>query len=90
MKRTAAVFLIGSLLALVLVVSAVPAFGQANPQSSCLGIGGSTETALGGPGERADISHEFIQDAQDAGSTAGASFSVFAQEHLGSIDACFG
>ena len=89
MRRTFVAFLVGAILALMLTVGAIPAFGMASPHASCLGIGGSTETALGGPGARADISHEFIQDARDTGSTPGASFNFFAREHLGSVDACF-
>ncbi len=90
MRRTVVLFVVGAILALMLTVGATPALGIANPQASCLGIGGSTETALGGPGARAEISHEFIQEARDGGTTPGASFSSFAVQHLGSVDACFG
>jgi len=90
MSRTVVLFLVGPILALMFTVGATPAFGASNPRASCLGIGGSTETQLFGPGARADISHEIIQDARDTGTTPGATYSVFAQEHLGSIDACFG
>lgn len=75
--------LAGSILVLVLTVSATPAFAGANPNASCLGIGGSTETALEGPGGRADIAHEVIDvAAPEAGTTPGGVYRTFAREHL--------
>lgn len=90
MRRIVASVTVGAVLTFVPIVGAIPAFAAASPQASCNGIGGSTETALGGPGARADISHEFKNDAAGAGTTPGGIYKVFAQEHLGSIDACFG
>jgi hypothetical protein len=75
---------------MILVVGAMPAFAAASPQASCLGIGGSTETSLEGPGGRADISHEVKGDAEEQGTTPGAIYSGFAKQHLRSGDACFG
>lgn len=75
--------------ALVLSSGPTPAFA-ADPNASCLGIGGSTETALEGPGARAEIAQEVIGLAAENGTTPGAEYGVFAHEHLGSGDACFG
>jgi hypothetical protein len=86
MRRIFVLLTVALVMALMLVVSAMPAFAAASSQASCLGIGGSTETALEGPGGRADISHEVIAEEGTPGST----FSFFAQEHLGSGEACFG
>ena len=66
-----------------------PAFA-ADPNASCLGTGGSTETALFGPGARAYISEFIIELAAEKGTTPGAEYAVFARQHLGSVDACFG
>jgi hypothetical protein len=85
MRRIVAL-LVGSVLALVLTAGATPAFAEANPNASCLGIGGSTETALSGPGGRADIAHEVI----DEFAPPGDQYAIWAQEHLGSGEACFG
>jgi hypothetical protein len=85
MRRILAL-LVGSLLALVLTAGATPAFAEANPNASCLGLGGSTETALSGPGGRTEISHEVIGDVAPPGSL----YSFWAEEHLGSTEACFG
>jgi hypothetical protein len=81
--------LVTILSALVFSAGATPAFA-ADPNASCLGIGGSTETALGGPGARADIAHEVIDLAAEDGTTPGAQYVVFAHEHLGSVNSCFG
>jgi hypothetical protein len=85
MRRIVVMLAVAAVMALMLVVSAMPAFAVASSQASCLGIGGSTETALEGPGGRTDISHEIIAEG-----TPGSTFSFFAQEHLGSGEACFG
>ena len=80
MRRIVALLTVAALMALMLMVSALPAFAVASSQASCNGIGGSTEAVFGGPGARADIAHEF----------GGADFSFWAKQHLGSVDACFG
>lgn len=90
MRRLAKLLLAAATLAVSLVLGASPASGMANPNASCLGIGGSTETALFGAGARADIAHEVNQIAQDTGSTPGETYAFFAHEHLGSVGACFG
>jgi hypothetical protein len=85
MRRMVAL-LVGSALALVLTAGATPAFADANPTASCLGIGGSGDKAL-----RAEDAHETIDVfAPDAGTTPGGVYRVWAQEHLGSGEACFG
>ena len=91
LRKKLAVLVAAALMALmILVVGAMPAFAAASPQASCLGIGGSTETSLEGPGGRADISHEVKGDAQAQGTTPGAIYNGFAKQHLRSGDACFG
>ena len=85
MRRIVAV-LVGGLLALVLTPGTTPAFAEANPNASCLGIGGSTETVFSGPGGRADIAHEVI----DESAPPGGLYTTWAQEHLGTGEACFG
>jgi hypothetical protein len=80
MRRIVVMLTVAALMALMLVVSAMPAFAVANPNASCNGLGGSTETALGGPGARAEIAHEFT----------GADISFSAHQHSGSVEACFG
>jgi hypothetical protein len=89
MRRRILAAVVTILCALVLSAGPAPAFA-ADPNASCLGIGGSTETALGGPGARADISEFIIDLAAENGTTPGAEYGVFAHEHLGSVDACFG
>jgi hypothetical protein len=78
--------LVGSILTVVLTAGATPAFASANPNASCLGIGGSTETALSGPGGRAEIAHDVI----DEFAPPGGMYATWAQEHLGTPDGCFG
>jgi hypothetical protein len=85
MRRILAL-LVGSLLTLVLTAGATPAFAEANPNASCLGTGGSTETTFSGPGGRAELAHEVIDDFAPPGSM----YRIWAQEHLGSPQACFG
>jgi hypothetical protein len=84
--RRVLVLLVGSLLAVVLTAGSAPALAEANATASCLGLGGSTETAFSGPGGRAEISHEVINDVAMPGSL----YRFWAQEHLGSTEACFG
>ena len=50
MRRIVALLTVAALMALMLMVSALPAFAVASSQASCAGIGNSTETALEGPG----------------------------------------
>ena len=90
MRRVVVLLTVATLMALMLVVSAMPAFAVASPQASCNGIGGLTENALGGPGARAEISHFFKEEAEQQGTTPGAFFSSSAKQHLGSPEACFG
>ena len=90
MRRIVALLTVAALMALMLMVSALPAFAAASPQASCNGIGGSTETAQGGPGARAEISHFFKEEAEAQGTTPGAFYSASAKQHLGSPEACFG
>ncbi len=90
MRRIVVMLTVAALMALVLMVGAMPAFAVASPQASCNGIGGSTENALGGPGARAEISHFFKEEAEQQGTTPGAFFSSSAKQHLGSPEACFG
>ena len=91
MRRIVVLLTVAAFMALMLMVGAVPAFAAASPQASCTGIGSSTETSVEGPGGRADISHE-VKDvfAPEAGTTPGGVYRVWSQEHLGSVDACFG
>ena len=73
MRRIFVLLTVAALMALMLMVSAMPAFAVASPQASCNGIGGSTETLFGGPGARAEIAHEVKHVfAVDAGTTPGA------------------
>jgi hypothetical protein len=89
MKRSPLV--VFATLALAFGVSAPASAATANPHASCNGIGGSTETANGGPGARAAIAHE-VKDvfAVEEGTTPGGVMSRFAQEHLESVEGCFG
>jgi hypothetical protein len=90
-RRTVAVFTVSVVAVVMLVTGALPALAAANAEASCIGIGGSTETAIEGPGARADIAHEVIEVfAPEVGTTPGGVYSVSAQQHLGTIDACFG
>jgi hypothetical protein len=68
----------------------MPAFAAASSQASCAGIGNSTETALEGPGAVAERRHEVKAEADEPETTLGDELSFFAQEHLGSVEACFG
>ena len=76
--------------AAMMVAMAMPAFAAASPRASCNGIGGSTETAQGGPGARADISAFIRSEAEAQGTTPGALYSDSAQQHSGSVESCFG
>ena len=90
MRRIVALLTVAALMALMLMVSALPAFAAASPQASCNGIGGSTETAQGGPGARADISAFIRSEAAAQGTTPGDIYSDFAQQHSGTVEGCFG
>jgi hypothetical protein len=85
MNRTVVLLTAAAMLVVVQILSAIPAFADANPTASCLGIGGSGDKAL-----RAEDAAFVIEDAAAKGISPGAEYRVFAQEHLGSIDACFG
>lgn len=85
------VLTVAAFVMLLLIVSAIPAFAEANPNASSLGTGGSTETANFGAGARADISHEVINVfAPEAGTTPRGVYRDSAHEHGGSVEACFG
>ena len=90
MQRILLLATVALVVAAMMVAMAMPAFAAASPQASCLGLGGSTETALEGPGGRADIAHEVKGDAEEQGTTPGAINSGFAKQHLRSPEACFG
>ena len=90
MQRILLLATVTLVVAAMMVAMAMPAFAAASPQASCLGIGGSTETALYGPGGRADIAHFFKGEAEEQGTTPGAIYNRFAKQHLRSGDACFG
>ena len=91
MRRIVVLLTVAALMALMLMVSAMPAFAVASPQASCNGIGGSTETLFGVPGARAEIAHEVkYVFAVEAGTTPRGIYSASAKLHLGSVEACFG
>ena len=90
MRRILLLATVTLVMAAMMVAMAMPAFAAASPQASCNGIGGSTETAQGGPGARAEISHFFKEEAEAQGTTPGAFYSASAKQHLGSPEACFG
>jgi hypothetical protein len=90
MRRIVVMLAVAAVMALSLLVSAMPAFAAASSQASCAGTGNSTETALEGPGAVAERRHEVKAEADEPGTTVGDELSFFSQEHLGSIDACFG
>ena len=62
MRRIVVMLTVGALMALMLVVSAMPAFAVASSQASCNGIGGSTQAILDGPGSTASCSSIEPQD----------------------------
>ena len=83
MRRILAL-LLGSLLAVVLTAG-TPAFADADPTASCLGIGGSVDKAL-----RAEDAAFVIELAEEQGISPGADYRIKAQEHFGTLEACFG
>ena len=90
MRRIFVLLTVAAVMALALLVSAMPSFAAASSQASCAGTGNSTETALEGPGAVAERREEVKAEADEPVTTLGDTLSFFAQEHLGSIDACFG
>ena len=90
MRRIFVLLTVAAVMALVLLVSVMPAFAVASSQASCAGIGNSTETALEGPGAVAERRHEVKAEADEPGTTLGDELSFFAHEHLGSVHGCFG
>ena len=90
MRRIFVLLTVAAVMALVLLVSVMPAFAVASSQASCAGIGNSTETALEGPGAVAERRHEVKAEANEPVTTLGDELSFFAHEHLGSVPGCFG
>ena len=84
MRRIFVLLTVAALLALMLMVSAMPAFAAANSHASCQGLAASTDTFLGGPGARADVVHDVISEE----GPPGLLFSEFSQFHAGSREAC--
>ena len=72
----------------VMAAMAMPAFGAASSQASCDGIGGSTQTALFGPGARAAVSHDAKQGGEEEGTNPGFFFSADAKNHGGDREGC--
>jgi hypothetical protein len=86
MRCIVALLTVAALMALMPMVSVMPAFAVANSQASCQGLAASTDTLLGGPTARADVAHDVIGEERPPG----ALFSEFSQFHEGSTEACFG
>ncbi len=87
MRRIVVMLTVAASMALMLVVSAMPAFAVdvANPHASCQGLAASTQTLLGGPTARADVVHNVISSEEGP---PGATFSGFSQFHEGSSEVC--
>ncbi len=73
--------------AMLVVMSALPAFAAPNSAASCIGFGSAGTAHFQ---TRDDASHDIKQQAAEEGTTPGAIFSSIAKEHLGSEFACFG
>jgi hypothetical protein len=72
----------------LVVATAAPAFGAANPKAGCMGIGSSGNA--GYPRDRAVISHEIKAFADAFSVSPGSIISINATNHAGSISGCFG
>ena len=86
MRRIFVLLTVAALLALMLMVSAMPAFAVdvANAEASCQGLAASTDTLLRGPTARADV----VLDVVSEEGAPGPLFSEFSQFHAGSREAC--
>ena len=84
MRRIVVMLTIGVLMALMLVVSAMPAFAVSGSQASCQVIAASTDTLLGGPGARAVTVFGVFAEKEPHG----ALFSDFSKFHSGTREEC--
>ena len=85
-RKKLAVLVAAALMALMVLVGAMPAFAAPSPQASCIGIGSSSEAQVQA---RDDISHLVKEVSAEEGTTPGGIYSFIAREHAGSYSGCF-
>ncbi len=84
MKRIVVMLTVAALRALMLVVSAMPAFAVSGSQASCQGIAAQADTLLGGPGARAVTVPGVFAEKKPHGFL----FSDFSKFHSGTREEC--
>ena len=87
MRRIVVLLTVAALMALMLIVTAMPAFAAPSSNASCVGLGSSS---VGHAQTRDEAAHDIKQQAEEEGTTPGAIASSVAKQHLGSEFACFG